>query len=82
MTVCLIQLYLYTLNTRIYLYKMANTPHGGALKDLLVRDAQKHDQLLEESRTLQDIFLTEVSLVHVEGSLTLNFDSDNYVILN
>jgi sulfate adenylyltransferase len=40
---------------------MANTPHGGALKDLLVRDAQLHDQLLEESRTLQDIFLTEVS---------------------
>jgi sulfate adenylyltransferase len=40
---------------------MANTPHGGALKDLLVRDAGSHEQLLEESRTLQDIFLTEVS---------------------
>lgn len=42
---------------------MANTPHGGALKDLLVRDARSHEQLLEESRTLQDIFLTEVSEV-------------------
>jgi hypothetical protein len=40
---------------------MANNPHGGALKDLLVRDAGSHEQLLEESRTLQDIFLTEVS---------------------
>ena len=60
---------------------MANTPHGGALKDLLVRDAGSHEQLLEESRTLQDIFLTEVSTFTCgdEEELTV---SDNYVILN
>lgn len=40
---------------------MANTPHGGALKDLLIRDAHLHDQLVEEARELKDIFLTEVS---------------------
>lgn len=60
---------------------MANTPHGGALKDLLVRDAGSHQQLIEESRTLQDIFLTEVSIFTVvkRGKL---MNSDNYVILN
>jgi len=64
---------------------MANTPHGGALKDLLVRDAGSHDQLLEESRTLQDIFLTEVSLISSRRHKTRERwadDSDNYVILN
>jgi hypothetical protein len=40
--------------------KMANTPHGGELKDLLVRDAHLHEQLNEEARALKDIFLTEV----------------------
>ena len=40
---------------------MANAPHGGELKDLLVRDAGKHDALVEEARSLKDIFLTEVS---------------------
>jgi hypothetical protein len=60
---------------------MANTPHGGALKDLLVRDAGSHEQLLEESRTLQDIFLTEVSTFTCGDEEELMF-SDNYVILN
>jgi hypothetical protein len=60
---------------------MANTPHGGALKDLLVRDAGSHEQLLEESRTLQDIFLTEVSPSICNGEIELMV-SDNYVILN
>jgi hypothetical protein len=60
---------------------MANTPHGGALKDLLVRDAGSHEQLLEESRTLQDIFLTEVS-TFTSGDEEELMDSDNYVILN
>jgi len=41
--------------------KMANAPHGGILKDLLVRDASKHESLVEEARSLNDIFLTEVS---------------------
>lgn len=40
---------------------MANTPHGGVLKDLLTRDEPKHAQLAEEARTLPDLFLTEVS---------------------
>jgi len=39
---------------------MANAPHGGILKDLLVRDAGKHESLVEEARELKDIFLTEV----------------------
>lgn len=60
---------------------MANTPHGGALKDLLVRDAGSHEQLLEESRTLQDIFLTEVSTSTCGDEEEL-MGSDNYVILN
>lgn len=60
---------------------MANTPHGGALKDLLVRDAGSHEQLLEESRTLQDIFLTEVSPFTSDDEKELMV-SDNYVILN
>lgn len=40
---------------------MANAPHGGVLKDLLTRDAPRHEKLVEEARTLKDIFLTEVS---------------------
>lgn len=40
---------------------MANTPHGGVLKDLITRDAPKHTQLVEEARTLPDLYLTEVS---------------------
>lgn len=40
---------------------MANTPHGGVLKDLVARDAPRHAELKEEARHLQDIFLTEVS---------------------
>ena len=39
---------------------MANAPHGGVLKDLLIRDAHLHDSLVEEARSLKDIFLTEV----------------------
>jgi sulfate adenylyltransferase len=40
---------------------MANAPHGGILKDLVARDAPKQAVLREDARTLQDIFLTEVS---------------------
>ena len=45
---------------------MANTPHGGVLKDLLIRDAPKHDALVEEARGLKDIFLTERQLCDLE----------------
>jgi hypothetical protein len=40
---------------------MANAPHGGELKDLVARDYHFRDQLIEESRTLPDIYLNEVS---------------------
>lgn len=40
---------------------MANTPHGGVLKDLLVRDAPIAEKLKLESDSLPDIVLTEVS---------------------
>ena len=42
---------------------MANTPHGGQLKDLLVRDVELQDTLNEEARGLKDIFLTEVGFL-------------------
>uniref|UniRef100_A0A060T6D9 Sulfate adenylyltransferase n=1 Tax=Blastobotrys adeninivorans TaxID=409370 RepID=A0A060T6D9_BLAAD len=45
---------------------MANTPHGGVLKDLLARDAPIRDQLLKESETLKDITLTERQLCDLE----------------
>lgn len=40
---------------------MANTPHGGVLKDLLVRDAPISEKLRQEADALPDIVLTEVS---------------------
>jgi len=40
---------------------MANAPHGGQLKDLVARDAHLRDSLIEESRSLPDIYLNEVS---------------------
>lgn len=40
---------------------MANAPHGGVLKDLVVRDAPLHAQLKAEVPSLPDIVLTEVS---------------------
>lgn len=39
---------------------MANAPHGGVLKDLVVRDAPLHEQLKAEASSLPDIVLTEV----------------------
>jgi len=45
---------------------MANAPHGGSLKDLLLRDASKHEALVEEARSLKDIFLTERQLCDLE----------------
>lgn len=45
-----------------------NSPHGqnGVLKDLLVRDAPKHRQLLEESHELPSITLSERQLCDLE----------------
>jgi sulfate adenylyltransferase len=45
---------------------MANTPHGGVLKDLYVRDASKHDALLAESETLPSLVLTDRQLCDIE----------------
>lgn len=45
---------------------MANTPHGGILKDLLARDEAIHHALKEESLTLADIILSERQLCDLE----------------
>jgi sulfate adenylyltransferase len=45
---------------------MANPPHGGVLKDLLARDAPKHDQLAAEAETLPALVLTERQLCDLE----------------
>lgn len=45
---------------------MANPPHGGVLKDLLARDASKHDELAAEAETLPAIVLTERQLCDLE----------------
>lgn len=39
---------------------MVNPPHGGQLKDLLVRDAPIAAKLREEADSLPEIILTEV----------------------
>jgi sulfate adenylyltransferase len=45
---------------------MANVPHGGVLKDLIARDAPRHDQLAVEAETLPAIVLTERQLCDLE----------------
>jgi len=45
---------------------MANSPHGGVLKDLLARDAPIKAQLLAEAESLPDITLTERQLCDLE----------------
>ncbi|BCS05041.1 sulfate adenylyltransferase [Aspergillus luchuensis] len=45
---------------------MANSPHGGVLKDLLARDAPRHDQLAAEAETLPALTLTERQLCDLE----------------
>ncbi|EIW72080.1 hypothetical protein TREMEDRAFT_72647 [Tremella mesenterica DSM 1558] len=52
---------------------MANTPHGGILKDLVARDAHRHDELVEQARNLKDIFLTERQLCDLELILNGGF---------
>ena len=45
---------------------MANAPHGGVLKDLLVRDAPIAAQLRQEADTLPELVLTERQLCDLE----------------
>lgn len=45
---------------------MANKPHGGILKDLLARDASRHDELALEAEKLPAILLTERQLCDLE----------------
>ena len=45
---------------------MANQPHGGFLKDLLARDASRHDELAAEAEKLRAIVLTERQLCDLE----------------
>lgn len=52
---------------------MANTPHGGVLKDLVARDASISAQLREEAVSLPDIFLTERQLCDLELILNGGF---------
>ena len=49
------------------------TPHGGVLKDLLVRDAPRHEELLKESTTLPALVLTERQLCDLELILSGGF---------
>lgn len=54
---------------------MANAPHGkdGILKDLHLRDAPIRAALLEESKTLPEIYLTERQLCDLELILNGGF---------
>ncbi|KAK4211801.1 hypothetical protein QBC37DRAFT_289437 [Rhypophila decipiens] len=45
---------------------MANTPHGGVLKDLLARDLPRHAELSAEAETLPAIVLSERQLCDLE----------------
>ncbi|ESK96597.1 atp sulfurylase [Moniliophthora roreri MCA 2997] len=45
---------------------MANTPHGGVLKDLIARDSAIAAKLREEAASLPDIILTERQLCDLE----------------
>lgn len=58
---------------------MSNSPHGGVLQDLVLRDANKHDALLKEaeSRTLTDLTLTERQLCDLELILNGGFSPLN-----
>ncbi|CAK7223108.1 Sulfate adenylyltransferase [Sporothrix bragantina] len=52
---------------------MANTPHGGVLKDLLARDAPRHNELAAEAETLPSLLLSERQLCDLELLLTGGF---------
>ncbi|EHY55935.1 Sulfate adenylyltransferase [Exophiala dermatitidis] len=52
---------------------MANPPHGGVLKDLLARDAPRHDQLAAEADRLPALTLNERQLCDLELILNGGF---------
>ncbi len=52
---------------------MANPPHGGVLKDLLARDAPRHDALQAEAESLPAVSLTERQLCDLELILSGGF---------
>lgn len=52
---------------------MANPPHGGELKDLLARDAARHDELTAEAEKLSAIVLSERQLCDLELILSGGF---------
>lgn len=52
---------------------MANTPHGGVLKDLIARDAPRRQQLFDEAEQLQAIVLNERQLCDLELILNGGF---------
>ncbi|KFY56899.1 hypothetical protein V497_05896 [Pseudogymnoascus sp. VKM F-4516 (FW-969)] len=52
---------------------MANPPHGGELKDLLARDAPRHDELAAEAETLPALVLSERQLCDLELILSGGF---------
>jgi sulfate adenylyltransferase len=52
---------------------MANSPHGGVLKDLLARDLTRHSELVSEAEMLPAIVLTERQLCDLELILSGGF---------
>lgn len=52
---------------------MANSPHGGVLKDLLARDAPRQSELAAEAETLPSLLLSERQLCDLELLLTGGF---------
>jgi len=52
---------------------MANSPHGGVLKDLLARDAPRHSELSAEAETLPALLLSERQLCDLELILSGGF---------
>jgi sulfate adenylyltransferase len=52
---------------------MANSPHGGTLKDLFARDLPRHSELAAEAERLPAIVLTERQLCDLELILNGGF---------
>ncbi|TVY31412.1 Sulfate adenylyltransferase [Lachnellula subtilissima] len=52
---------------------MANSPHGGELKDLIARDLPRHEKLTAEAESLPAIVLTERQLCDLELILSGGF---------
>ena len=50
----------------LFIFIMANAPHGGVLKDLLARDAPRQVELAAEAETLPAVTLTERQLCDLE----------------